>query len=73
VRLPEIGLGIGRGQGSYGGWTQEWLYWYNQEGDWFPSPDERAEQAEQQSEQEFQQAEHLARRLREMGIDPDTL
>lgn len=51
--MPEIGLGIGRGQGRYGGWTREWLYWYNQEGDWFPSPDERAEQAEQHAKQEF--------------------
>jgi len=73
VWMPEIGLGIGRGQGSYGGWTREWLYWYDQEGDRFPSPDERAEQAEQRAKQEFQRAEQLARRLQEMGVDPDTL
>jgi Uma2 family endonuclease len=72
VWLPEVGLGIGREQGSYGGWTREWLYWYNQEGDRFPSPEERAEQAEQRAEQERQRAEQLARRLREMGVDPDT-
>lgn len=73
VWLPEIGLGIGRGQGSYGGWMREWLYWYDQEGNRFPSPEERAEQAEQRAEQEFQRAEQLARQLREMGVDPNTL
>jgi len=79
VWMPEIDLGIGRRQGSYGGWTREWLYWYDQDGNRFPSPDERADQAkqraeeaEQRAEQERQRAEHLARWLKEMGVDPDT-
>jgi Uma2 family endonuclease len=79
VWMPEICLAIGRGQGSYGGWTREWLYWYDQEGDRFPSPGERADQAkqraeeaEQRAEQERQRAEQLVHRLRRMGVEPDT-
>lgn len=29
VWIPEIGLGIGRSQGTYQGWTRELLYWYD--------------------------------------------
>lgn len=25
VWMPEIGLGIGRGRGTYDGWTRDWL------------------------------------------------
>jgi Uma2 family endonuclease len=77
VWMPEIGLGIGRGQGSYAGWQREWLYWYTQEGNRFPGPDEvtqqerqRAQQALSQLEQEQQRAERMAQQLRAMGIDP---
>ncbi len=47
VWLPEIRLGIGRFRGTYEGWTREWLYWYDQEGN-------RFESAERQLEQELQ-------------------
>jgi len=73
VWLPEIGLGIGRGRGTYEGWTREWLYWYDSERNKLPSPDERAaqelvqerqrtEQAEQRAEQERQRAEQERQR-----------
>ncbi len=26
IWLPEIGLGIGKAEGNYRGWTREWLY-----------------------------------------------
>ena len=80
VWLPEIGLGIGRETGTFEGWRRQWLYWYDQQGNRFPSPDERAQQAQQELEQERQRAEQeqrlreeLIRRLRERGIDPDAL
>lgn len=73
VWMPEIGLGVGRGQGINGGWQREWLYWFDQQGNRFPSPDEKAEQAQQQAQQERQLREDLLARLREKGIDPDTL
>lgn len=64
--MSEIGLGIGRGVGTYSGWTREWLYWYDQAGNRYPSPDEAVEQ-------ERSRAERLAERLRTMGIDPSDL
>lgn len=59
VWIPEIGLGIGRGQGTYRAWTREWLYWYDQKGNRLSTPAEVAE--------------HLAERLQQMGVDPDML
>jgi Uma2 family endonuclease len=64
VWMPEIGLGIGREIGINENWRREWLYWYNQKGTRFPTPDEVAQQ-------ERQRAERLAERLRAMGIDPE--
>ncbi|PMB01138.1 hypothetical protein CEN50_00545 [Fischerella thermalis CCMEE 5268] len=66
VWMPEIGLAIGREQGTYQGRTREWLYWYDQEGRKLPTPEELAQQ-------ERQRAEQLAQKLRELGIDPDKI
>jgi Uma2 family endonuclease len=73
VWLPEIGLGIGREVGIVEGWRREWLYWYDQQGNRFPSPDERMQQAQQELEQEQRFREDLLRKLRSRGIDPDAL
>lgn len=80
VWIPEIGLGIGRGQGTYRAWTREWLYWYDQNGNRLPATAEvaeqerqRAEQAQQQFEQERQIREELLAKLKERGINLDTL
>jgi len=80
VWIPEIGLGIGRSQGTYEGWTREWLYWYDQNGNKYPTPEEVAQQQQQQTEQQRQRAElaeqqleSLIARLRERGIDPNNL
>ncbi len=59
VWMPEIGLGIGREVGTHDRCRREWLYWYDEEGNRFLTPDERAEQ--------------LIELLRERGIDPETL
>jgi Uma2 family endonuclease len=80
VWMSEIELGIGCEVGTYEGCTREWLYWYNQQGDRFPTPgilieqeQQRAQQSEQRAEQERQRAERLAERLRQMGVNPDKL
>ncbi len=56
--MPELGLGIGREFGNYTGCEREWLYWYDREGNRYPTPEEnrdlqqeRAERAEQRAEQ----------------------
>jgi hypothetical protein len=33
-------LGIGRDIGMFNGWEREWLYWYDQQGQRYPSPAE---------------------------------
>lgn len=59
VWLPEVGLGIGIERGTYQGITREWMYWYNQQGKRFLTPEERAQ--------------ILAERLRALGVDPDSV
>jgi bifunctional DNA-binding transcriptional regulator/antitoxin component of YhaV-PrlF toxin-antitoxin module len=80
VWMPEMALAIGCEVGTHEGCTREWLYWYNQKGGRFPTPanvieqeQQRAQQSEQRAEQERQRAERLAERLRQMGVNPDTL
>ncbi|MGB3692473.1 MAG: Uma2 family endonuclease [Spirulinaceae cyanobacterium] len=71
VWLPEIGLGIGRKRRDFNTWTREWLYWYDELGNRYPSPDEafqtervranseclRAEEEKARAEQEKARAE----------------
>jgi Uma2 family endonuclease len=66
VWLPEIGLGIGRERGTYQGITREWLYWYDEQGVRFPTPEERAIAAEER-------VQLLEERLRSLGVNPDSL
>jgi Uma2 family endonuclease len=65
VWLPELGLGIGRERGIYQGITREWLYWFDQSGKRYLTPEERALTAETE-------LERLRQRLRDLGLDPNT-
>jgi hypothetical protein len=69
--MPELGLGIGRAQGTYEGWTREWLYWYDQDGNKYLTLEEVAQQERRRAEEAEQQLESLIARLREKGIDPN--
>jgi Uma2 family endonuclease len=69
VWMPELQLGIGRGLGEFDGLSLEWLYWYDQQGNQFPAPEnvmrrerQRAEQERQRAEQERQRAEQERQR-----------
>lgn len=80
VWMPEIGLGIGRSLGTYEGWSREWLYWYDQDGNKYLTPEEVARQQQEQAELQReraevaeQQLELLLAKLRERGIDPNDL
>ncbi|WP_293152725.1 MULTISPECIES: Uma2 family endonuclease [unclassified Microcoleus] len=66
VWMPEIGLGIGCERGNYSGVTREWLYWYDADGKRYLTPEEQVKES-------AQRADRLAERLRELGIDPDTI
>jgi len=71
--MPEIGLGIGREQGTYQGRTREWLFWYDQDGNRYQTPEEINAQQQQQLEQTQQQLQELLARLQQQGIDPNLL
>jgi Uma2 family endonuclease len=66
VWLPEIGLAIGAERGTYLGIAREWLYWYDEDGNRYLTPEEGI-QAERQRRQ------ILEAKLRSLGIDPETL
>ncbi|NET59462.1 MAG: Uma2 family endonuclease [Symploca sp. SIO2E6] len=53
--IEEMGLGIGRGRGTFKGWTREWLYWFDREGNRLLAPDEAMVSIERQLQQEYRQ------------------
>ena len=59
IWMPEIGLGMGKDRGTYQGLTREWLYWYDQNSNRYPTPEEQLQQ--------------LLAKLQQQGIDPNTL
>lgn len=73
IWMPEIGLGIGYEQGTHEGWSREWLYWYDQQGNRFPAPENVIQQERLRAERAEQQLADLIAKLQERGIDPDTL
>ncbi|MEO1428601.1 MAG: Uma2 family endonuclease [Cyanobacteria bacterium J06633_8] len=77
IWMPGLEIGLGLWQGNYKGIERLWLRWYEDNGNWIPTPTEqesqRAEQECQRAEQERQRAERLAAKLRELGVNPDEL
>ncbi|HLO85724.1 MAG TPA: Uma2 family endonuclease [Nostocaceae cyanobacterium] len=80
IWMPEISLGIGRERGTHQGMTREWLYWYDENGNRYLTPNELAvqqkqqlEQKEQQLDQTQQELQELLNKLQQRGIDPNTL
>jgi Uma2 family endonuclease len=80
VWLPEIGLGIGKSRQVYQSITRDWLFWYDEAGSRYPTPQEEAQQQSEEAQQQKQRADRaevraqqLADRLRELGVDPDRL
>ena len=43
VWIPELELGLGLWFGKYKGWERDWLRWYDADGNWIPTPEEREE------------------------------
>ncbi|MGK7952403.1 MAG: Uma2 family endonuclease [Xenococcaceae cyanobacterium] len=70
---PSLGLKLVRWQGSFNRVEAVWLRWTNKTGELLPTEEEIARQAQQQAQQERQRAELLAERLRQAGIDPDSV
>jgi Uma2 family endonuclease len=64
--ITQIGIELGIWQGQYQNLDLPWLRWWTDQGELLLSGSERADQANQR-------AEILAAKLRELGVDPDTL
>jgi len=87
VWIPEIELGIGCEQSVLDNWSREWVYWYDRDGMRYPTAQERASRAEERAsraeaiatqerlanQQVEQKAQRLAKKLKEMGIEPDEI
>ena len=85
--IPPIEVELGLWNGSYAAQDHPWLRWWDLNGIMLPIGHEQAEQEKQRAEQEKKRAEQaedaiarereksdrLAARLRELGIDPDTI
>ncbi|MEM1308723.1 MAG: Uma2 family endonuclease [Cyanobacteria bacterium P01_H01_bin.153] len=61
--LPNLNAGIGVWQGTYQGITRPWLRWYDDQGHWYPTPQESFEQEHQRAEQERQRTEQAVRQI----------
>ena len=66
VWLSNLGLGIGQEVAIYQGIKREWLYWYDERGKRYLTPEEELRSAQEQNKQ-------LKEHLLSLGIDPDTL
>ena len=69
--FPELQLGLGVWQGEYQGTEGLWLRWYDADGNWAATLEERAEQESQRADKERLRAERLAEKLRSLGVDLD--
>lgn len=76
--LEQVGLGLTAWQGAFEGRHDHWLRWCDRQAAVLPTGDERAEQEHLEKEQQQQRAEqaerraqHLAERLKAMGVNPD--
>ncbi|NEO54186.1 MAG: Uma2 family endonuclease [Okeania sp. SIO3B5] len=69
VWMPEIGLGIGTEFGNHYRSEQEWLYWYDSEGNRFMTPEEGELQQKLQVQQERQRAEQFQQELQQERLE----
>ncbi|KAF3889462.1 MULTISPECIES: Uma2 family endonuclease [Nostocales] len=71
--LETVGIGLTLWTGTFEEQPGLWLRWCDVKGDVIPTGKELSERERQRAEREQQRATRLAERLREMGVDPDTI
>ena len=75
--MPEVGLGIGRYQTTFGNIPKEILTWYDEKGTRYLSEAEwqsaRADQERERADREIARRKQLEDLLREQGINPDEI
>ncbi len=60
--IAEAGLGLGLWQGRYQGQERLWLRWFDAQGNWIPTADERAEQERREKDAAFLRETQLRHR-----------
>lgn len=71
--LPTVGLSLTLWKGTFEGVKGEWLRWCDIDGNLILSGAERAEFESEKAELEYNRAEKLADKLRELGVDPEKI
>jgi Uma2 family endonuclease len=71
--IPPMGIELGIWQGTYMHQDLPWLRCWDSNGNLLLHAEEREALEKERADQAQQQAERLAAKLRELGIDPDTL
>lgn len=71
--IPPMQVELGIWQGTYQNVELPWLRWWDLQGNLLLMGNERAIAAEQRAETAEQRAARLAERLRELGVDPDSV
>jgi Uma2 family endonuclease len=71
--IAPLGVELGIWQGTFENLTLPWLRWWDSQGNLLPTSAERAEQERQAKELAQSRAERLAARLRELGVDPESV
>jgi Uma2 family endonuclease len=72
VWLEDLGLGLGLWQGSHDGVEGKWLRWYDADGNWVMTSQERLSLIER-ADRDRQRADLMAAKLRELGFDIDEM
>jgi hypothetical protein len=71
--IGNLGVELGIWQGEYFNQDLPWLRWWDSDGNLLLDGDERAKQESLRANQEKLRSDQLAAKLRELGIDPETL
>ena len=71
--LSLVGLGLRLWEGEYQDMSALWLRWCDEKGDLLLTGAERAERETERAERETERAQRLAAKLRELGLDPETI
>ncbi|MGB3509399.1 MAG: Uma2 family endonuclease [Microcoleaceae cyanobacterium] len=71
--IPELELFLGVWQGERLGHNINWLRWWDKSGNLLLWSSKKVQPEKKPGEQEEQRAEKLAAKLRELGVDPDSV
>ncbi len=55
VWMPELGIGIGKARLDHQGYDREWVFWFDENNQRYPTPQERAQQSAEQARESVKQ------------------